>query len=78
MDLNTITAHVWIILLRWALHVTVAPDAAEAITAAATAHNMPTARLFALCFVESTLGQGPRRGLLCGYQGRISDAERAA
>lgn len=78
MDLNTLTARVWILLLRWALHVTVAPDAAEAIIAAARAEHVPEARLFALCFVESTLGQGPRRGLLCGYQGRISTAERAA
>lgn len=78
MDTITLTTRVWIILLRWALHVTVAPDAVEAITTAASTHRVPAATLFALCFVESTLGQGPRTGLLCGYQGRISAAERAA
>lgn len=78
MDLSTLTARVWILLLRWALHITIAPEAADAIVAAARAERVPEERLFALCFIESTLGQGPRRGLLCGYQGRISERERAA
>jgi hypothetical protein len=78
MDTITLTTRVWILLLRWALHITVAPEAVEAITTAASTHAVPVVRLFALCFVESTLGQGPRTGLLCGYQGRISAAERAA
>lgn len=77
MDPSSLTTALWIALLRWALHVTVAPEAVDAIAAAARANGVPEARLFALCFVESTLGQG-RAGLLCGYQGRISEAERAA
>lgn len=78
MDPATLSTALWVALLRWALHVTVAPEAVDAIASAARANGVPEQRLFALCFVESTLGQGPRAGLLCGYQGRVSAAERAA
>lgn len=71
----SLTTHLWIALLRWALHITVDAAVVDAITDAAAREDVPVERLFAVCFRESTLGQG-RPALLCGYQGRISDAER--
>lgn len=74
----TLTAAAWALVLRAVLHVPVADEAADALVRAARAHDVPVERLSAVCFVESTLGEGHHTGLLCGYQGRITARDRAS
>lgn len=64
-------------IFSFILHVTPQPEVVAAIDEAATEEDVPVERLAAVCFIESTLGEG-HPALLCGYQGRISEEERAA
>lgn len=64
-------------IFSFMLHVTPRPEVVAALDEAATAESVPVERLAAVCFIESTLGEG-RPALLCGYQGRVTAAERAA
>jgi len=62
-------------IFAFMLHVSPRPEVVASIDEAATAEGVPVERLAAVCFIESTLGEG-RPALLCGYQGHVSEAER--